>query len=145
MATEVYMPKNGMDMTEGTIIRWLKNEGDRVEKDEPIMEIETDKITMESESPADGVLLKKLYDDGAVVPVLTVIGYIGEEGEAVPDAPAAEAPAEEKKEAAPAAAPKEAAPAAAPVAQVKGDGVAATPMAKRLAKEMGIDLASVRP
>ena len=59
MATEVYMPKNGMDMTEGTIIRWLKNEGDRVEKDQPIMEIETDKITMESESPADGVLLKK--------------------------------------------------------------------------------------
>ena len=144
MATEVYMPKNGMDMTEGTIIRWLKNEGDRVEKDEPIMEIETDKITMESESPADGVLLKKLYDDGAVVPVLTVIGYIGEEGEAVPDAPAVEAPAEEKKEAAPTV-PAEAAPAAAPVAQVKGDGVAATPMAKRLAKEMGIDLASVRP
>ena len=144
MATEVYMPKNGMDMTEGTIIRWLKNEGDRVERDEPIMEIETDKITMESESPADGVLLKKLYDDGAVVPVLTVIGYIGEEGEAVPDAQAAEAPAEEKKEAAPAA-PAEAAPAAAPAAQVKGDGVAATPMAKRLAKEMGIDLASVRP
>ena len=144
MATEVYMPKNGMDMTEGTIIRWLKNEGDRVERDEPIMEIETDKITMESESPADGVLLKKLYDDGAVVPVLTVIGYIGEEGEAVPDAPAADAPAEEKKEAA-AAAPAEAAPAAAPAAQLKGDGVAATPMARRLAKEMGIDLAAVRP
>ena len=81
MATEVYMPKNGMDMTEGTIIRWLKEEGDPVEKDEAIMEIETDKITMESEAPVSGILLKKLYGDGAGVPVLTTIGYIGEMGE----------------------------------------------------------------
>lgn len=88
MATELYMPKNGMDMTEGTIIKWLKNVGDPVEKDEPVMEIETDKITMESESPATGVLLAKLYEDGAVVPVLTTIGYIGEPGEKVPEAAA---------------------------------------------------------
>ena len=103
MATEVYMPKNGMDMTEGTIIRWLKKEGDPVEKDEPIMEIETDKITMESEAPAAGILLKKLYEDGAVVPVLTTIGYIGEAGEAVPDAPAAPAALAPAPAAAPAA------------------------------------------
>lgn len=92
MATELYMPKNGMDMTEGTIVRWLKNVGDPVEKDEPVMEIETDKITMESESPASGILLAKLYEDGAVVPVLTTIGYIGEAGEKVPEAPAGDAP-----------------------------------------------------
>ena len=91
MAVEVYMPKNGMDMTEGTLVRWLKNVGERVEKDEPIMEIETDKVTMESESPASGVLLKKVYEDGAVVPVLTTLGYIGEAGEAVPDGAAAPA------------------------------------------------------
>ena len=121
MATEIYMPKNGMDMVEGTIIRWLKEVGDHVDKDEPIMEIETDKITMESESPAEGYLLAKFYEDGAVVPVLTTLGYIGEKGEKVPEAPeagaaagAAGAPAakEEKKEAVPEKpAAKEAAPA----------------------------------
>lgn len=141
MATEVYMPKNGMDMTEGTIIQWLKNEGDRVERDEPIMEIETDKITMESESPASGVLLKKLYEDGAVVPVLTVIGYIGEPGEEIPDAPAAET-AVEKKEEAPAAAAKAEAP-----VKVLADtnAIPATPYAKKLASDNGIDLADVQP
>lgn len=97
MATELYMPKNGMDMEEGTIVKWLKNVGDKIEKDEPFMEIETDKITMETESPAAGVLLAKLYEDGAVVPVLTAVGYIGEPGEKVPEAsaPAAETPAAE--------------------------------------------------
>ena len=106
MAVEVYMPKNGMDMTEGTLVRWLKNVGERVEKDEPIMEIETDKVTMESESPASGVLLKKVYEDGAVVPVLTTLGYIGEAGEAVPDGAAApaEQPASAEQPAAPASA-----------------------------------------
>lgn len=103
MATEIYMPKQGMDMTEGTIIKWLKNVGDKVERDEPVMEIETDKITMESESPASGVLLAKLYEDGAVVPVLTTIGYIGEPGEKIPEA---EAPKAEEKAASPAEAPK---------------------------------------
>lgn len=143
MATEVYMPKNGMDMTEGTIIQWLKNEGDAVERDEPIMEIETDKITMESESPASGVLLKKLYPDGAVVPVLTVIGYIGEPGEEVPDAPAGEAaPKEEKKEEAPAPAQKPAAPAK---VLSNTSAIPATPYAKKLAADYGIDLADVAP
>ncbi len=85
MATELIMPKNGMDMTEGVIVRWLKNVGDHVDKYEPVMEIETDKITMESESPAEGILLAKLYEDGAVVPVLTVVGYVGAEGEKIPD------------------------------------------------------------
>ena len=91
MATEIKMPKNGMDMTEGVIVRWLKNVGDKVAKDEPIMEIETDKITMESESPVDGVLLARLFEEGATVPVLTTVCYIGEAGEQVPvaGAPAA--------------------------------------------------------
>ena len=85
MLTEIYMPKNGMDMTEGTIIAWLKQEGDQVEMGEPIMEIETDKITMESEAPASGILLKQLYPAGTTVPVLTTIGYIGEAGEVCPE------------------------------------------------------------
>ncbi|MCF0145280.1 MAG: dihydrolipoyl dehydrogenase [Eubacterium sp.] len=128
MATEIYMPKNGMDMTEGTLIKWLKEIGDPVEKDEPIMEIETDKITMESEAPASGILLAKLYEDGATVPVLTTLGYIGEAGEAVPekekdsqaDSSAAPSPAVPKAEAKPAPA----APKAAPAPAASKDGAA---------------------
>lgn len=148
MATEVYMPKNGMDMTEGTIIRWLKNEGDPVEKDEPVMEIETDKITMESEAPASGILLKKLYEDGAVVPVLTTIGYIGEAGEKVPDAPAAPAAAKAPAQAQAPAAAAAAAPApAAKAASVHEENgvVAATPYARKLANDHAVDLHTVAP
>ena len=103
MATELTMPKNDMDMEEGTIVKWLKNVGDKVEKGEMFMEIETDKTSMEIESPATGVLLAQFYQGGDVVPVNTVMGYVGEAGEAVPEqgakAAAEEAPKEEKKEA----------------------------------------------
>ena len=146
MATEICMPKNGMDMTEGTIVRWLKNEGDKVEKDEPIMEIETDKITMESESPVAGILLKRLYEEGAVVPVLQPVAYIGEAGEKIPEVGAAPAAAPEAPAAAPAAAPV-VAPAAAPVAAAKAENgvVAATPYARKMANDNGVDLHEVAP
>ena len=85
MLTEVYMPKNGMDMTEGTLIRWLKQVGDPVEAGEPVMEIETDKVTMEAEAPASGTLLQCLYQEGDVVPVLEVMGYIGQPGDTLPE------------------------------------------------------------
>lgn len=140
MATAICMPKNGMDMEEGTIVKWLKNVGDKVEKDEPFMEIETDKITMETESPVSGVLLAKLYEDGAVVPVLTAVGYIGEPGEKVPES-SAQAPAEEKKEEA--AAPVQT---AAPAKVLSNsNGIPATPYAKKLASDNGVDLAEVTP
>lgn len=106
MAIELQMPKNGMDMEEGTIVKWLKNVGDPVEKGEAVMEIETDKITMESEAPASGVLLAKLYEEGAVVPVLTTIGYIGQPGEQVPGKEAGEAEASAVVTGAPAEAEK---------------------------------------
>ena len=103
MATELTMPKNDMDMEEGTIVKWLKNVGDKVEKGEMFMEIETDKTSMEIESPATGVLLAQFYQGGDVVPVNTVMGYVGEAGEAVPEqgakAAAEEAPKEEKRSA----------------------------------------------
>lgn len=67
MATELTMPKNDMDMEEGTIVKWLKNVGDKVEKGEMFMEIETDKTSMEIESPAAGVLLAQFYQGGDVV------------------------------------------------------------------------------
>ncbi len=138
---EVFMPKAGMDMQEGRVIRWLKEVGDSVELDEPIMEIETDKITMEAEAPGSGILLAKLVPDDTVVPVLQTIGYIGEEGEQVPETDA------QAESAAPAQA-KQPTEASAPVAGQKlssGGGVAATPYAKTLANENGIDLQSVTP
>lgn len=137
--TEIFMPKAGMDMKEGRLIRWLKEIGDHVEKDEPIMEIETDKITMEAEAPATGILLAKLIDDETTVPVLQTIGYIGQPGEKIPDAPIAAAGT-------PAAAPVEtAAETAAPASKlpVPNGSVAATPYAKKLAAEKGVELAAV--
>lgn len=137
--TEIFMPKAGMDMKEGRLIRWLKDVGDSVEKDEPIMEIETDKITMEAEAPATGILLAKLIDDETTVPVLQTIGYIGQPGEKIPDAPVAAADA-------PAAAPVEAAAeTTAPASKlpVLNGSVAATPYAKKLAAEKGVELAAV--
>lgn len=137
--TEIFMPKAGMDMKEGRLIRWLKEIGDHVEKDEPIMEIETDKITMEAEAPATGILLAKLIDDETTVPVLQTIGYIGQPGEKIPDAPVAAADT-------PAAAPVEtAAETAAPASKlpVLNSSVAATPYAKKLAAEKGVELAAV--
>lgn len=137
--TEIFMPKAGMDMKEGRLIRWLKEIGDHVEKDEPIMEIETDKITMEAEAPATGILLAKLIDDETTVPVLQTIGYIGQPGEKIPDAPVAAADT-------PAAAPVETAAetaAPAPKLPVLNSSVAATPYAKKLAAEKGVELAAV--
>ena len=137
--TEIFMPKAGMDMKEGRLIRWLKEIGDHVEKDEPIMEIETDKITMEAEAPATGILLAKLIGDETTVPVLQTIGYIGQPGEKIPDAPIAAADT-------PAAAPVEpAAETAAPASKlpVLNGSVAATPYAKKLAAEKGVELAAV--
>ena len=84
--TEIFMPKAGMDMKEGRLIRWLKEVGDPVEKDEPVMEIETDKITMEAEAPGSGILLAKTVEEDTWVPVLSVIGDIGEPGEKIPEA-----------------------------------------------------------
>lgn len=141
MAFEVIMPKNGMDMKEGTLVKWLKKVGDHVEKDESLIEIETDKITMEEPSAFTGTLLAQLVPEGATVPVLQTIGWIGEPGENISDAPASSSPA-----AAPKAAASAAADTPAPVpASLKGDGIAATPYAKKLAADNGIPLVEVTP
>ncbi len=85
MAYEVVMPKAGMAMEFGTIIKWLKNVGDKVEYGEPLLEIETDKTSMQVEAMNDGYLMSKLYDEGDEVPVVTTIGYIGQLGEKLPE------------------------------------------------------------
>ncbi|MDQ0219143.1 2-oxo acid dehydrogenase subunit E2 [Peribacillus cavernae] len=81
MAEQVLMPKLGATMEKGTILDWMKNEGDRVEKGEPILEIMTDKINLEVEATTSGILLKRLFDVDTEVAVLEPIAYIGEEGE----------------------------------------------------------------
>ncbi len=83
MAFEVIMPKAGIDMTEGQIVKWLKKEGDPVTEGEIILEIMTDKTSMEIEAEATGILLKIVHHDGETVPVTEVIGYIGDENESV--------------------------------------------------------------
>jgi pyruvate dehydrogenase E2 component (dihydrolipoamide acetyltransferase) len=81
MAVELIMPKLSMTMEEGHIVSWLKDEGEEVEEGEVILEVLSDKTNFEVEAPAEGVLLKKIYQEDDVVPVTEVIGYIGEEGE----------------------------------------------------------------
>ena len=81
MATKVVMPKLGTGMNEGTILRWLKAEGDSVNEGEPIVEIETTKTVEEMEAPGSGVLLKILLGEGETAEVRTLIAIIGEEGE----------------------------------------------------------------
>src|SRR5947208_12391000 len=93
MATEVKLPRLGQGMESGTIVKWLKSEGDKVEKGEPLYELDTDKVTQEVEAEASGVLLKIAISEGEVE-VGKTIAVIGEEGEKV------ESKAEEPREAA---------------------------------------------
>ena len=141
MATEVLMPQMGYDMTEGTVAKWVKQEGDAVEKGEIIAEIETDKATVEMEAEAGGVLRRIAVGEGATVPVGQVIGVIGAADEELPD-PAEMPPAPAPATAEEAAAPEpEAAPAAPAPADASASGaVRASPVARRLADERGIDL-----
>ena len=138
MAYEVQMPKWGLTMKTGKIARWLVSEGGAVETGQPLLEVETDKITNVVESPASGVLLQIVSPQGEVVPVMQVIGVIGAAGEAVAAQPAASA----ASSAAPAKAEK--APASGVVAKASGEPARAMPAARRLAAELGVDLASVQ-
>ncbi|HEX6185806.1 MAG TPA: 2-oxoglutarate dehydrogenase, E2 component, dihydrolipoamide succinyltransferase [Pyrinomonadaceae bacterium] len=115
MATEVVMPQMGESIAEGTITRWLKKVGERVERDEPLFEISTDKVDAEIPSPAAGTLTQVLFKEGDTVEVNKVVAYIGEAGEAAApaEAPPAEAPKQEAATAA-AAAPASQAAASAP-------------------------------
>ena len=146
MATNVVMPQMGYDMREGTVVRWYKQEGETVNRGEVIADIETDKATVEFEAYTDGVLGRIVASAGSAVPVGNLIAIITEPGEAVPDTPA---PPEPAAAAAPATAPSPAPvpaaavpPPAAPAAPADGP-VRASPIARRLARERGIDLAAL--
>ena len=85
MATSVVMPQMGESIAEGTIVRWMKRVGEPVDRDEPLFEISTDKVDAEIPAPAGGVLLAILAREGETVPVESVVGVIGAEGEEVGD------------------------------------------------------------
>ena len=145
MATNILMPALSPTMTEGTLARWLKKEGDSIRAGDVIAEIETDKATMEVEAVDEGVLGRILVADGTEgVKVNAPIAVLVEKGEAVPAAAAPATPAPVAPPVA-AAAPAPTAPvAAAPVAAAtSGDRVVASPLAKRMAQQAGLSLAGL--
>ena len=166
MSTPVTLPKMGESVVEGTIIRWLKSEGERVEEDEPLVEISTDKIDTELPSPTAGILAKILVQPDQTVEVGAEIAIIdeGEEGEAAPAEPKvpepkaeeeappekaaeperdgkAEAPAQPAAPAAREQRPAERRPTAAPNGGVKG--TVASPLVRKLARDRGVDLSGL--
>jgi pyruvate dehydrogenase E2 component (dihydrolipoamide acetyltransferase) len=144
VATEVILPRLGQGMESGTIVRWLKAEGEPVTKGEPLFELDTDKVTQEVEAEAAGVLLKIAVAEGEV-PVGQTVAFIGAEGEDVPDVAAA-APATPKEET------KTGEPEPAPVVEVSQDAavasgngrIKASPLARRIARERGVELTGIR-
>src|SRR6266700_6934006 len=165
MAADVVMPQMGESIFEGTITKWLKKPGDKVERDEPLFEISTDKVDAEIPSPSAGVLKEIKVKEGQTVPINTVVATIdGASGAAATPAPAASAPAvtpapamkpeAPKPAAAPASAPAarpgpvavpapQAAPAAAAAPAREGARIHSSPLVRRMAKEHGIDLTSL--
>jgi pyruvate dehydrogenase E2 component (dihydrolipoamide acetyltransferase) len=138
MASEIVLPQWGMEMQDGTIVRWLKQEGDTVAEGEPIVEVETAKLQTELESTTSGILSRIVAQEGQIVPIRGVLCVIAEPGEEL--APSA-APA------APASASSAPATQTTPAANGAGTGVPGVqvvPAARRLARERGIDLAQVR-
>src|SRR5216684_4442241 len=127
MAADVVMPQMGESIFEGTITKWLKKPGDKVERDEPLFEISTDKVDAEIPSPSAGVLKEIKVGEGQTVPIQTIVGVIDAAGSAAAAAPAA---------------PFAAAPAT-PSPQ-DGGRIHSSPLVRRMAKEHGIDLAAVR-
>ncbi len=146
MPTDIVMPQMGESIFEGTITKWLKKPGEKVQRDEPLFEISTDKVDAEIPAPASGVLQEIKVSEGNTVQVNTVVGTIAADGEAA--APAKAAPA------APSAAPKEEAKAApvpaAPAAQESSDDdgdneqARSSPLVRKIARENNVDLSQVQ-
>jgi pyruvate dehydrogenase E2 component (dihydrolipoamide acetyltransferase) len=158
MAVDVIMPQMGESIFEGTITRWLKKPGDRVERDEPLFEISTDKVDAEIPAPSAGVLREIKVTEGQTVPIQTVVAVIDAAGASVAAAPApAPAPAAQKpgapkvaaappSPATPAPAPAAAsAPAAPSPAKAGGNGqkIRSSPLVRKIAKEHNVDLSSM--
>ena len=146
MATKVIMPKQGLQMTEGTLTQWLVKEGGDCKEGQPLFEMETDKLTITMDSPATGKLLKIIHGVGDTVPITKTIAVIGEAGEDISAILAEETPAAVPAAAPTApAAPAPAVPAAAPAAPARkaGEKVYASPRAKMRAEEKNVAIADV--
>lgn len=154
MATPILMPRPGQMTEECTVLQWLKAEGDPVHKGDILFEIETDKSSMEVESFDEGTLLRILVAEGQTVPVNTVVAWVGQAGEAIPDAPVPAMAAVAAPVATPMAVPEPvtvpsaASAIAAPLPRVDEtpaprDRMAISPRASRLAAELGVDPRSV--
>ncbi|MFN2201618.1 MAG: dihydrolipoamide acetyltransferase family protein [Caldilineaceae bacterium] len=151
MATEIRLPDLGEGIEDATINRWLHQVGDAIEEGAALLEVATDKVDTEIPAPASGTLLKIAHNEGDLVTSGTILGFIGEAGEEVPEEAAdaeggsAESAAERESEQSdePATAPTaESVPSVSPPAE-NGAGVKASPVAKRVAAEKGISLSSV--
>jgi len=139
LISEVTMPSMGADMTEGTIVKWLKKEGDEVKRGDKLAEIETDKTVVEMECYNDGILKKIIVNEGQAVPVGDLIAYIGDANDEVPD---------NSTDVSSNSAPEDVIVDEAPEKQATSEPintgkVKASPIAKKLANELGVDLSSI--
>jgi pyruvate dehydrogenase E2 component (dihydrolipoamide acetyltransferase) len=153
--TDVVMPQMGESIVEGTLTKWLKKPGERIERDEPLFEISTDKVDTEIPSPAAGTLAEILVEEGKTVGINTIVARIDEGGGAATAKPAPAAAEAPKPAPAAAEAPKPAAPAppptpapepvqaAAPAAEPENLGPL-SPLVRKMAREMNVDLAQVK-
>ena len=139
MISEVTMPSMGADMTEGTIVKWLKSEGDDVKRGDKLAEIETDKTVVEMECYNDGILKKIIVQEGQVVPVGDLIAYIGEAQDEIPESSSSSSvdTVQENEKSA------ETIESQSPVSSPDIGKVKASPIAKKLAAELGVDLTSI--
>ncbi|HSO12492.1 MAG TPA: dihydrolipoamide acetyltransferase family protein [Anaerolineales bacterium] len=146
MAETINMPKLGFDMAEGLLVRWVKQVGENINKGDVLAEIETDKATVEVESPASGVVLQLIADQGTMVPVNAPIAIVGQSGEKV-DAPSKveSGKSEAKADATPTLHTQ---PTPAPVSQtissLTSGPVKASPLARKIAKDKKVNLASIQ-
>src|SRR5258708_5420100 len=142
MATDVVMPQMGESVAEGTIVRWIKKVGDKVDRDEPLFEISTDKVDAEIPSPAAGILFEILAKEGDTVPVNSVVAVIGTGADAPEPKHLAGKTAAPVKAPVAANAVAPAAPAAPGVESVSRDRT--SPLVRQIAKQHNVDLSLVR-
>ena len=132
MAKEVIMPRFGMTQEEGTIVRWIVKDGERVEYGDPLCEVTTDKVNMEVEAPADGILAGIRHPEGKTVPVTEIIAYIVAEGETPPE--------DEPEKVSRQTADKPTSQTTQPAVKIPGNDreIIATPVARRMATDHGL-------
>ena len=150
MATDVVMPQMGESIAEGTIVRWIKKVGDKVDRDEPLFEISTDKVDAEIPAPAAGVLAEIRAKEGETVPVNSIVAVIGSAGEAKPATPPVAPPAKPTSQGDGAPAMATAAPAAASARQARDetpeDAIRqrSSPLVRKIAKEHNVDISQIQ-